>query len=144
MSRVRRQDPIKCCYLGSYNFLQNHDQIGNRPLGDRLAATVKRGPLEAALCITLLAPMPPLLFMGEEWGSARPFPFFCDFHGGLADAVRTGRRKEFKQAFDETGGRLPDPLAQETFRSAILDWDARSREPGQQRLSLVRDLLATR
>jgi len=126
------------------NFLQNHDQIGNRPFGDRLTIQADPRALAAALAITLLAPMPPLMFMGEEWGSARPFPFFCDFQGELADAVRTGRRKEFKQAFDATGGRLPDPLAQETFRSAILDWDARSREPGQQRLNLVRDLLTTR
>ena len=126
------------------NFLQNHDQIGNRPLGDRLAATVKRGPLEAALCITLLAPMPPLLFMGEEWGSARPFPFFCDFHGRLADAVREGRRAEFKSAYEQFGNNVPDPLAEETFRSAVLDWDALAAPEGRARLDLIRRLLRIR
>src|SRR5258707_50815 len=70
------------------NFLQNHDQIGNRPFGDRLSTQVEEAALAAALAVTLLAPMPPLMFMGEEWGSTTPFPFFCDFHGALADAVR--------------------------------------------------------
>ena len=63
--------------------------------------------------------------MGEEWGSDRPFPFFCDFQGELAQAVRKGRREEFKSAYAELGDGIPDPLAEETFRSAVLDWDAR-------------------
>jgi len=126
------------------NFLQNHDQIGNRPLGDRLSTQVDDAALAAALAVTLLAPMPPLLFMGEEWGSTTPFPFFCDFHGQLADAVRMGRRAEFKSAYAEFGNEIPDPLAEQTFRSAILDWDARTRPGPSKRLSLVRDLLGTR
>src|SRR5215216_2105338 len=68
------------------NFLQNHDQIGNRPLGDRLTSLASAAAIEAALAVTLLLPMPPLLFMGEEWGAREPFPFFCDFSGDLADA----------------------------------------------------------
>jgi maltooligosyltrehalose trehalohydrolase len=126
------------------NFLQNHDQIGNRPFGDRLTASVKRPPLEAALAVTLLAPMPPLLFMGEEWGSATPFPFFCDFHGALADAVRKGRRAEFKSAYDQFGDDIPDPLAEETFRSAILDWEALATAGAGARLDLVRSLMTIR
>jgi maltooligosyltrehalose trehalohydrolase len=82
--------------------------------------------------------------MGEEWGSTRPFPFFCDFQGALADAVRNGRREEFKQAYDDLGGKIPDPLNEETFRSAVLDWDARTTQQGGRRLALVRDLLTTR
>ena len=66
--------------------------------------------LAAALAVMLLAPMPPLLFMGEEWGSKRPFPFFCDFSGELADAVRKGRREEFKSEYAEGGDEIPDPL----------------------------------
>jgi len=124
------------------NFLQNHDQIGNRPLGDRLQAD--EAAIVAALAITLLAPMPPLLFMGEEWGSGRAFPFFCDFKGDLAEAVRKGRRAEFKAAYASMGDEIPDPLAEETFRSAILDWEARRTSAGQRRLALVRDLLLTR
>jgi len=130
--------------LAFVDFLQNHDQIGNRPLGDRLTSQVKEAALVAALAVTLLAPMPPLLFMGEEWGSTRPFPFFCDFQGALADAVRKGRREEFKHAYDKSLGAMPDPLSEDTFRSAVLDWDARATPQGSRRLALVRDLLTAR
>jgi maltooligosyltrehalose trehalohydrolase len=126
------------------NFLQNHDQIGNRALGDRLEGHVGTAAIEAALAITLLAPMIPMLFMGEEWGSKAPFPFFCDFHGDLAEAVRKGRHKEFAGAYAKYGDDVPDPLDPSTFRSAVLDWDARSEPAGHKRLSLVRDLLAAR
>src|SRR5262249_49801533 len=77
------------------NFIQNHDQIGNRAFGERLIALVSRDALKAAIAIQLLAPSPPLLFMGEELGATMPFLFFCDFTGDLADAVREGRRREF-------------------------------------------------
>ncbi|MEH6950994.1 malto-oligosyltrehalose trehalohydrolase [Nitrobacter sp. NHB1] len=104
------------------NFLQNHDQIGNRALGDRLEWTADARAIEAALAITLLAPMPPLMFMGEEWGATTPFPFFCDFKGDLADAVRAGRRREYAEAYEAFGDDVPDPLAQSTFESAVLVW----------------------
>jgi maltooligosyltrehalose trehalohydrolase len=130
--------------LAFVDFLQNHDQIGNRPLGERLATQADEAQLEAALAVTLLAPMPPLLFMGEEWGAAQPFPFFCDFPEPLATAVRNGRREEFKAAYAELGDAIPDPLAEATFRSAVLDWDARSSPAGQRRLRLIRELLAVR
>jgi maltooligosyltrehalose trehalohydrolase len=126
------------------NFLQNHDQIGNRPFGDRLSAQTDRAALEAALAITLLAPMPPLLFMGEEWGSTTPFPFFCDFHGPLAEAVRRGRRAEFKAAYAQLGAEFPDPVADQTFRAAVLDWHERATPKARARLDLVRRLLMTR
>jgi len=125
------------------NFLQNHDQIGNRALGDRLVEHADARALEAALAITLLAPMPPLLFMGEEWGSASRFPFFCDFQGPLADAVRKGRREEFKSAYAELGD-VPDPLAASTFEAAKLDWGACEEKRGRRRLTLVRGLLRVR
>jgi malto-oligosyltrehalose trehalohydrolase len=126
------------------NFLQNHDQIGNRPLGERLITQADEPALRAAMAITLLAPMPPLLFMGEEWGSQKPFPFFCDFHGDLAEAVRKGRREEFKDAYAELGDEIPDPLSEETFRSAKLDWEARETQRGREWLELVRGLLRVR
>jgi maltooligosyltrehalose trehalohydrolase len=88
--------------------------------------------------------MPPLLFMGEEWDAATPFPFFCDFPEPLASAVRKGRRQEFEAAYTAFGEAIPDPLAQETFRSAVLDWDSRAAPAGQRRLGLVRDLLLVR
>jgi maltooligosyltrehalose trehalohydrolase len=127
------------------SFLQNHDQIGNRPLGERLAVLASAPAIDAALQIMLLAPMPPMLFMGEEWGAVQPFPFFCDFGGELADAVRRGRKAEFAAAYsDLTERALPDPMAEETFRSAVLDWSAPDRSPHKERLALVRKLLALR
>src|SRR5207237_8276306 len=92
----------------------------------------------------LLAPMVPMLFMGEEWGSKTPFPFFCDFKGDLADAVRAGRRREFAGAYAKYGDEIPDPLAHSTFQSALPDWPARDSIAGPDRLKLVRELLAIR
>jgi malto-oligosyltrehalose trehalohydrolase len=129
---------------GFVNFLQNHDQIGNRALGERIDVLADAPQLEAALAITLLAPMPPLMFMGEEWGARAPFPFFCDFTGALAEAVRNGRRAEFKEAYALLGDGIPDPLDARTFRSAKLDWRERDGEAGRRRLGLVRELLAVR
>jgi maltooligosyltrehalose trehalohydrolase len=126
------------------NFLQNHDQIGNRALGDRLESNADPRAVEAALAITLLAPMVPMLFMGEEWGSQKPFPFFCDFHGDLAEAVRQGRRREFAGAYAKYGEEIPDPLEASTAQSAVIDWGARETTPGRERLQLVRNLLAMR
>ncbi len=109
------------------SFVQNHDQIGNRAFGDRLNAFAAPEAVRAVSAVCLLLPQVPMLFMGEEWGSAEPFPFFCDFSGDLADAIRDGRREEFRHfpAFrDESArDRIPDPTAESTFRSAKLDWD---------------------
>jgi malto-oligosyltrehalose trehalohydrolase len=126
------------------NFLQNHDQIGNRAFGDRLESHVNAQAIEAGLAITLLAPAIPMLFMGEEWGSKVPFPFFCDFTGDLAEAVRKGRRKEYAWAYAKYGDEVPDPLDPATFQSAVLDWDAHKVAPGQKRLALVQELFAIR
>src|SRR5882724_9145544 len=126
------------------NFLQNHDQVGNRAFGERLESLAKAAGIEAALAVTLLAPAVPMLFMGEEWGSKLPFPFFCDFQGGLADAVRKGRREEYAWAYARYGDEVPDPLDPATFQSAVLDWESRDADTGGKRLALVRRLLAVR
>lgn len=126
------------------NFLQNHDQIGNRALGDRLESIADPRAIEAGLAITLLAPMVPMLFMGEEWGAKTPFPFFCDFKGDLANAVRAGRRREFKGAYAKYGAEIPDPLASKTFHSAKPDWADRYSTAGLDRLKLVRELISIR
>jgi maltooligosyltrehalose trehalohydrolase len=126
------------------NFLQNHDQIGNRALGDRLESHVGTEPIEAALAVLLIAPAIPMLFMGEEWASKTPFPFFCGFEGELAEAVRNGRRREYDWAYAEYGDDVPDPLALSTFQSAVLDWDSRNKPKGRKRLALVQELLAIR
>jgi maltooligosyltrehalose trehalohydrolase len=97
------------------NFLQNHDQIGNRPFGDRLTETAHPDALKAAAALLLLNPNIPLLFMGEERLSRTPFQFFTDHRGELADAVREGRRREFASFTRFSGKDVPDPNAKETF-----------------------------
>jgi maltooligosyltrehalose trehalohydrolase len=126
------------------NFLQNHDQIGNRPMGERLVTLAEPDAVAAALVVLLLQPGPPLLFMGDEWGAREPFPFFCDFKGELADAVRQGRRREFAEAYAAHGDDIPDPLAAETRAAAVLDWCALSEPATARRLALTRELLALR
>jgi maltooligosyltrehalose trehalohydrolase len=126
------------------NFLQNHDQVGNRPLGDRLEGNASVEAIEAALAVLLLAPAIPMLFMGEEWGTRTPFPFFCDFAGDLANAVRKGRRSEYAWAYAEFGDEVPDALVESTFQSVRLDWNECGEPPAKRRLTLVRELLAIR
>ncbi|AIR91299.1 malto-oligosyltrehalose trehalohydrolase [Pseudomonas cremoricolorata] len=103
-------------------FLQNHDQIGNRALGERLTRLCPPAALRAATGLLLLSPMIPLLFMGDEEGSRAPFLFFTDFHDELADAVREGRRGEFAHfaafADPDTREKIPDPNALATFKAS--------------------------
>ncbi len=107
-------------------FLQNHDQVGNRAFGDRIATLAPPQAMRAASAAWLLLPQVPMLFMGEEWGCAQPFPFFCDFGPDLADAVRDGRRAEFARfpefADPAARARIPDPMAEDTFMAAKLRW----------------------
>jgi maltooligosyltrehalose trehalohydrolase len=142
--QLRGEPSGKLAPAAFVNFLQNHDQIGNRALGDRLESHVNAAAIEAGLAITLLAPAVPMLFMGEEWGSKAPFPFFCGFEGELADAVRKGRRGEYAWAYEKYGDDVPDPLAPATFQAAVLDWDSMDAAAGQKRLALVASLLAIR
>ncbi len=130
--------------LAFVNFIQNHDQIGNRPLGERLSMLTDPLKLDAALAVLLLQPGPPMLFMGDEWGAQEPFPFFCDFTGELADAVRNGRKREFADAYAKHGGDIPDPLAKETRDLAALDWSALSKPEHARRLEFTRSLLMQR
>src|SRR6266550_7034457 len=108
------------------SFLQNHDQVGNRAYGERIIKLAEPKALKAALAILLLAPSPPLLLMGEEFGASTPFLFFCDFDGELATAVTEGRRNEFARfkKFSSPAKRasIPDPNAETTFTSSKLDW----------------------
>ncbi len=130
--------------LAFVNFIQNHDQIGNRPLGERLTALADENAVAAALGVLLLQPGPPLLFLGEEGGAREPFPFFCDFKGDLADAVRNGRKREFAEAYAKHGDEIPDPLAERTRDLAVLDWAAREKPTHARRLELTRSLLVAR
>jgi malto-oligosyltrehalose trehalohydrolase len=146
---AKRGFPSKHLELNSFvTFLQNHDQIGNRPFGDRIAALSPPEALRAMLVTMLLAPTIPLLFMGEEWAASTPFLFFCDFAGDLAHAVTEGRRNEFSRfaAFSDPAKResIPDPSAESTFAASKLLWDERAREPHAAWLALYTELLATR
>jgi malto-oligosyltrehalose trehalohydrolase len=127
-------------------FLQNHDQVGNRAYGERLATLVTdEAALRAATAILLLAPSPPLLFMGEEWAAPEPFPFFCDLEPALGDKVREGRRKEFSRFLRFGAGLpLPDPTAAATFDDARLDWSKLAQPRHAAWLDFHRRLLAIR
>jgi maltooligosyltrehalose trehalohydrolase len=131
-SKEARGEPSRHLRPGSFvDFMQNHDQVGNRAHGERLASLADESKLKVLSSILLLAPSPPLLFMGEEWGCHQPFLFFCDFEGELGDAVRNGRRDEFARfaafADPKARARIPDPLSEQTFKRSVLRWkDARS------------------
>jgi malto-oligosyltrehalose trehalohydrolase len=122
-----RGSPSAHLPLGSFvTFLQNHDQIGNRPFGDRIGRLAPEASLRAMLAVFLLAPSPPLLFMGEEWNASSPFLFFCDFEPELAAKVTEGRRGEFAGFAEfsdpEKRERIPDPAAVATFEASKLKW----------------------
>ncbi len=129
-------------------FIQNHDQIGNRAFGDRLSHIAPQEALRAVASVSLLLPQVPMLFMGEEWAAAQPFPFFCDFGPDLADAVREGRRAEFARfpefADPATRERIPDPLAEATFASAKLGWDDLAKPMHADALAWHRAILVVR
>lgn len=119
------------------NFLQNHDQVGNRAFGERLSMLAGPRPLRAAETLLLLLPTPILLFMGEEFHAPNPFLYFCDYHGELADAVREGRRNEFAQFFDSIDlASIPDPNDPATLDAARLDW--RAAEQGEHAAAMTR------
>jgi 1,4-alpha-glucan branching enzyme len=104
--------------------------------------------LRAISAVYLLAPQIPMLFMGEEWNARQPFQFFCDFTGDLAEAVRHGRREEFKRfpefADPERRERIPDPLAAETFAASKLHWEDRGLPECAGTLRWYQRILATR
>ena len=127
---------------------KNHDQIGNRAFGERISTLADGCGLKAAMTILLLAPSPPLLFMGEEFAAATPFLFFCDFGKDLAAAVTNGRRNEFSRFArfrdPELRAKIPDPNAPETFLESKLDWNSQSAPERRGWLDFYRRLLQLR
>lgn len=125
--------------------LQNHDQIGNRPLGFRLSAGCDDAAVRAASALLLFLPMTPLLFMGQEWGASTPFCYFTDHGPELGKAVSLGRRREFAH-FEGFGSSkdIPDPQAESTYRRSQLDWSERDQPKQRAMLELYRDLLELR
>jgi maltooligosyltrehalose trehalohydrolase len=130
-------------------FAQNHDQVGNRALGDRPSRVLTDGQLVIEAAAILLGPFTPMLFMGEEWGARTPFQFFTDFHEDwLAQAVREGRVEEFgSHGWEELNGGpvdVPDPQARSTFEASKLDWYERDQPSRARILDFYRDLLRLR
>ena len=123
--------------------IQNHDQVGNRPAGDRLSKIIGPDAQRLAAALMLVSPFTPLLFMGEEYGETRPFPFFCSFEdASLTEAVRRGRKREFA----ELGwrGPTPDPPATATFAAAQLVWNWPAGSPQAGLRTLYRAMLDAR
>jgi maltooligosyltrehalose trehalohydrolase len=140
-----RGTPIRGASLSQFVVcLQNHDQVGNRALGDRLHHTIDLAAWRAASALLLCLPETPLLFMGQEWAARTPFRYFTDHAGGLGEAVTAGRRREFA-AFAKFGGHdVPDPQAFDTFQASRLDWGERLREPHASIWRLYHDLIELR
>ena len=128
--------------------LQNHDQVGNRALGDRLHERVPPEVWRAASALLLTVPMTPLLFMGQEWAASTPFQYFTDLEATLGEQVTEGRRREFA-AFPEFSDEqarqsIPDPQARSTFEASRLRWDERAEPAHRAVLELYRALIALR
>lgn len=129
-------------------FLQDYAQIGNQALGERLHQLTPPRPLGAMVATSLLAPMPPALFMGEEFAAAQPFLYFCDFNPHLVKDVAINRRKSFAHLKGfrtaRTRARIPDPMDPATFQRCKLDWSSVQRSPHADWLYFYRRLLAVR
>ena len=124
--------------------VQNHDQVGNRAEGDRLAALVDEGALKAAATLLLTAPFTPMLFQGEEWAACSPFQYFTD-HGDpkLGKAVSEGRRREFAR-FGWDAERIPDPQDPRTFDRSKLAWGELDEPFHRRMLEWYRELIRLR
>jgi maltooligosyltrehalose trehalohydrolase len=125
-------------------YLQNHDQVGNRALGDRLSPDLPVGLLAAGAALVLGSPFTPMLFMGEEWGASTPWQFFTDFdEPALARAVRVGRREEFAEHGWQSD-EVPDPQARTTREASVLDWSEAHEGDHGRLLEWYRALIALR
>jgi malto-oligosyltrehalose trehalohydrolase len=145
----RRGSPSAALPLTSFVFFaQNHDQIGNRAFGDRLGQNARPSVLTAVAALTMLSPMIPLLFMGEEWNATTPFLFFCDFDEELSKRITEGRRKEFSGfpgfTTEEGRERIPDPACHSTFAASKLKWEERAEPKHASSRALYQKLLTIR
>jgi maltooligosyltrehalose trehalohydrolase len=125
-------------------YTQNHDQVGNRALGDRPSMSLPPGRQAAAAALLLTSPFTPMLFMGEEWGAATPWQFFTDHsEPDLASAIRDGRRREFAE-HGWSGTAVPDPQDPATRDASVLDWSQMDAEPHARLLAWYRGLVELR
>ena len=129
-------------------YLQNHDQVGNRPFGERLHHQIEPAAWRAASVLLLVAPETPLLFMGQEWAASTPFLYFTDHRPELGRRVTEGRKRELARLGrlrqTDSGQPMPDPQARATFEASRLDWTEALRPPHRAALALYRRLLSLR
>jgi maltooligosyltrehalose trehalohydrolase len=146
--RTRGTDPSQIPMRRFVTCLQNHDQIGNRAMGDRLHHRVPAEAWRAASVVLLTSPTTPLIFMGQEWAASTPFQYFTDLDPEFGRLVVDGRRREFAEfpEFADPAGRarIPDPQAPETFAASRLHWPERTTPGHAGVLALYRTLLALR
>ncbi|MGN6242928.1 MAG: malto-oligosyltrehalose trehalohydrolase [Motilibacteraceae bacterium] len=125
-------------------YLQDHDQVGNRAVGDRISASLSPGLLRIGAALVLTAPFTPMLFMGEEWGASTPWQYFTDHQEPeLAEAVRQGRRREFA-SHGWAAEDVPDPQDPATRDRSVLRWNEAEQVPHAGLLTWYRDLIALR
>ncbi len=129
------------------SFLQSHDLVGNRIFGERVTSLLPTEVVRALVAVSLLLPQTPMLFMGEEWGASTPFPYFCDFHGDLSEAVQKGRCEQISKLpgiSKEDLDKAPNCQAESTFRSAQLKWEELAQPEHAAWMDLYTRLLAVR
>jgi maltooligosyltrehalose trehalohydrolase len=136
---ARAFDPARFVYC-----IQNHDQIGNRAIGDRLNHQISPEAYKAASGLLLLSPYTPLLFQGQEWAATSPYQFFTDHEPNLGKMVTEGRRKEFSAFAAFNHVEIPDPQAVSTFENSKLRWGELDKPEHAGVLALYRDLLQVR
>ncbi|MEY4581535.1 MAG: hypothetical protein RL701_6238 [Pseudomonadota bacterium] len=125
-------------------YLQNHDQVGNRARGERIGHLTSEGLARIGAALVFISPFVPMLFQGEEWGASTPFQYFTDHQNPeLAEAVRRGRREEFR-AFGGEPNQVPDPQAEATFRASQLDWNELDRKTHHDQLEFYKALTTLR
>jgi maltooligosyltrehalose trehalohydrolase len=125
-------------------FLQDHDQVGNRAIGDRIGATVPKGLLDVGATLLLTSPFTPMLFMGEEWAAGTPWLFFTSHpEPELAEVTAAGRQEEFA-GHGWGAEEVPDPQEPDTFLRSRLDWAELDKEPHSSTLATYRALLRLR
>lgn len=146
--RARGTDTADCRPDAFVLCISNHDQVGNRPLGDRLHHGTAWSTYRAASLLLCLVPGTPMLFMGQEWAAATPFQFFCDHPGEPGRNVAAGRVAELQRFgvdIDErTKAAMPDPQAEATFTASKLRWSEREAAPHAGVLALYREALRLR
>ena len=127
-----------------FGFIQNHDQVGNRAVGERVHETIGFDRAKIAAALVLTSPFVPMLFQGEEWAASSPFQYFADHEDPtLARLVSIGRKKEF-EPFGWNPDLIPDPENPETYKRSRLNWNEVNEGQHAEMLTWYRDLIALR